>query len=942
LSAAALLIGATLGSGGAAGQVTIGGSFTSTRDLDALCGGSCAGSGTVTIAPSAIINTTSGNATTGGTGDAVTGVANAWTVSNQGTIRSGAYGIALLQPGTVINAGTIASGNVDRKIFEAGNGLDGFAVYLPRGGMVENRSGAVLRADNVAILIGGAIVRAEHVAILTGTPGHTTVVNHAGATISGGGSGAILAPSPTTIINAGTITVQTVQIGSNIFRSQAIALGDGGSITNLPGGVIDGGTGVTSSKVTIVNQPGATISASGGSINTAAIMMDGGTITNAGIIRGNDRSYGIVLNGAVINSGLVEAANVAIRGGNGTAITNAGIIRSSGAAAIEIIDPTVSLAVIPASATVTNSGTIVGGAGTAIQFGNGTNFLILQTGSRIGGAVIGGTGGTNTLVIQGATVDTIAQFQNFGAVQVESGTLSGLGTVSGTLTNRGGTIAPGSVGNPGTLAVTGTFSQSAGGTLSSQVSPSAASRLSVGGAASINGTLAMAVVPGLFTTGTRYRVLTADGGVTGTFARVTSASPLLSFSPDYLPAAIDVTLGLNSLTGFTSNASLGRALDGLTNNPAFASLFTALYGLTSTGQVRDALNQIGGSTQNVSGGSSAVMGGTQVVTGALAQQVAAGRGASTVAQAPGASRVQLASLDPVAALAQGPAPTPFVTTSPWSAWLTGFGVMGGISGNASAASVSYATGGAALGADYRLDPAFLLGTFTSYSGTGSSVTGAPGSGSIDSYAVGSYASWTSGRTYVDGLLGYAYSDTSLKRTIAFPGFGPVTARARTDGHQVFSSLELGRSYGFIEGATLAPFVGVQASVLDQAPFTETGGGALNLAVRGDTVSSVRTQIGARVSKDFDMGEGKLINLSLKLGWAHELSDTGSSTTATFASAPGATFSVPGARRGRDTALVGVGASAKMHPNVNIYVRYDGDLNGADDAHAVMGGVRLTW
>jgi len=113
-------------------------------------------------------------------------------------------------------------------------------------------------------------------------------------------------------------------------------------------------------------------------------------------------------------------------------------------------------------------------------------------------------------------------------------------------------------------------------------------------------------------------------------------------------------------------------------------------------------------------------------------------------------------------------------------------------------------------------------------------------------------------------------------------------------------------------------------------------------VRGDSVSSVRTQLGARLSRDVDVGEGKRVNVALKLGWAHELSDTGSSTTAAFAAAPGSSFAVQGAQRGRDTALVGLGVATALAPNVNLYARYDGDLNGADDAHAVMGGVRLTW
>ena len=50
----------------------------------------------------------------------------------------------------------------------------------------------------------------------------------------------------------------------------------------------------------------------------------------------------------------------------------------------------------------------------------------------------------------------------------------------------------------------------------------------------------------------------------------------------------------------------------------------------------------------------------------------------------------------------------------------------------------------------------------------------------------------------------------------------------------------------------------------------------------------------------------------------------------------------GAQRGRDTALVGLGVATALAPNVNLYARYDGDLNDRDTAHAVTSGVRFTW
>jgi outer membrane autotransporter protein len=115
------------------------------------------------------------------------------------------------------------------------------------------------------------------------------------------------------------------------------------------------------------------------------------------------------------------------------------------------------------------------------------------------------------------------------------------------------------------------------------------------------------------------------------------------------------------------------------------------------------------------------------------------------------------------------------------------------------------------------------------------------------------------------------------------------------------------------------------------------------------VSSVRSQLGVRVGRDLDLADlglgvtaGTMVNASLKLGWAHELSDTGRTTAVSFAGTPGTSFAVDGAQRGRDSALVGLGIAARLDETVGTYLRYEGDVNGRDAAHALIGGVRVTW
>jgi hypothetical protein len=105
-----------------------------------------------------------------------------------------------------------------------------------------------------------------------------------------------------------------------------------------------------------------------------------------------------------------------------------------------------------------------------------------------------------------------------GTLTLGGGTLGGAGTVTSNLTNTGATIRPGS--NLGNLHITGNFTQGAGGTLVMEISGDVASEefdtLSVGGIASLGGT--MRVVTGAFTAtpGETYDLISYPAGAGGT------------------------------------------------------------------------------------------------------------------------------------------------------------------------------------------------------------------------------------------------------------------------------------------------------------------------------------------------------------------------------------------------------------------------------------------
>ncbi|MBM4113161.1 MAG: hypothetical protein FJ253_07270, partial [Phycisphaerae bacterium] len=111
---------------------------------------------------------------------------------------------------------------------------------------------------------------------------------------------------------------------------------------------------------------------------------------------------------------------------------------------------------------------------------------------------------------------------NSGAVQLQGGSLGGLGTINSFVNNTGGTVAP--AASAGTLTIQGNYTQGASGVLEIElagpVSGVSADELVVSGTATLAGTLSVSTLGGYNPPpGSQFTILTAGSRV-GTFALV--------------------------------------------------------------------------------------------------------------------------------------------------------------------------------------------------------------------------------------------------------------------------------------------------------------------------------------------------------------------------------------------------------------------------------------
>jgi outer membrane autotransporter protein len=552
----------------------------------------------------------------------------------------------------------------------------------------------------------------------------------------------------------------------------------------------------------------------------------------------------------------------------------------------------------------------------------------LDVDPTVAGLLMNATG-NNTLTLNGHTL-TIT-----GTATQTGGTITGAGTINaGSFTIGGtGTIAPGGA-SIGTINFIGPFAQS-GGTYTVKVTPSGQSDLiNITGTATLSGgTVNVQAQSGTYRRSTTYTILSATS-LTGTYSGVTSNFAFLTPSLSYSATSAMLTL-LASANSFQNGAqsanqrAVGQVLDlaSPTATGDFATVLNAIYGLDTTQGPR-VLDAISG--QNYSGFSSLMTQGAQLFMDTFQTQAGGG----------GGSNYQ--------ALRTDGCPDPKANACDlepqWGVWGGGLGAFGTVAGDANSHGITYNLGGFVAGLDRHFDPGFRAGVATGFNAASLYTQGMPGTGNSNTLQFALYGEYLLDALYLDALAGYAHSDNRMNRPIVIPGLPFRTAQGYTTANTLFGQLEAGYKIVVAPsfGGFVTPFARLQASTSTQAGFSETGADSLDLTVAQQTTQSLRTVLGAQLGADLDAPWREKLKLVLRLGWSHEFADTTRPVTASFAGAPALGFTTFGASAPRDGVVLGLAANTAIAERTSLYVRYDGDLAGANTNHILSAGVRYIW
>ena len=387
--------------------------------------------------------------------------------------------------------------------------------------MAGTGNGIQLRDGNATLTIGPTGSMQGYGAIFQ-TFGGATLTNN--GTISADTAGQTLTLNPSNITGSGTFEAKNggvLSIGGLLNGSNAVVNVD----ANPNSAVLVNGGGLTGSFAASTGTGISFANNGGNTISSATIGAD---------LTFNGAAYAQVYNANTV-SGTIHMAGtgngIQLRDGNATlTIGPTGSMQGYGAV-FETFG----------GSHLVNNGTIAANvAGTTLTLNNSfianssTIAVQAQSTLQVGGSLSQSAGHT--------TIDgTLGLAQLF---VMNGGVLSGAGTVTGSVSNAAGQTAPGD--SPGLLTISGNYSQLSAGQLDIELGDATPDvgydRLVVGNVATLDGSIDVDLVNGFVPfVGEQFDVLTRGSG-SGTFSATLSDDPGLTYTVDYHPDRVTITI----------------------------------------------------------------------------------------------------------------------------------------------------------------------------------------------------------------------------------------------------------------------------------------------------------------------------------------------------------------------------------------------------------------
>ncbi|WP_246697186.1 autotransporter domain-containing protein [Rhizobium sp. WYCCWR 11146] len=929
---------------GASGTVTVTGAGSTWTNADDLYIGN-EGTGTLTIE-------------NGGAVDNINGYIGYFSAAASGTV-------------TVTGSGSTWTNSQDLTIGDSGAGT----LIISNGGTVNSASGYI---SNDSTAIGEVIVTGPNSVWSNSTEVSVGTAGAGSLTISNGGSvtGSLGYVGFST---NGSGVVSVTGTGSSWISSSALFVGEfgSGSVTVENGGMI------SASGVVIADDSGATgtvelVGSAGsgrGVLETGYIDRgagDAGLVFDGGILRatGNEANFlgGFNAGDVMLDAGgaFIDTNGFAI--GIGTDLQGAGGMTKQGAGTL-----TLSGASSYGGVTTVEAGTLqAGSAGAFVQNGayavnggildlggfdlamgelsgsggeiaiGGAELTLDQTSNTTYGGIFSGSGdvtmlGSGTLRLTGnssgyAGTTTVSDGRLIvngslgGILMMTGGTLAGSGHIGTVTAGAGVTIAPGN--SIGTLTIGGNLTLNPSSTYEVEVDPAgtASDLISVTGIAFLNGaSVAHVGMNGDYQPFSTYTILTAAGGINGTFGAVTSDYAFLSANLSYDPNNVyleierndvrfsDMARSRNQMAAAEAAENLGTGndiYDAIVTLPDDEPLIQASYDALS-GEIHASIK-------------------TALITQSLFVREAANERLRSAFGDAGAGVIPIQAFWP-----GGPE---LVAADPSDApvfWSTAFGGASETRTDGNAATLNHQTGGFLAGVDAMFDDV-RLGLMAGYSNSQFDPRHRSSSGSSDDYHLGLYAGTQWGGLAFRSGVAHTWHEIETSRRVAIGSFEDRLEASYNAGTlQAFA--ELGYQFD-TAAASFEPFVNLAHVGIRTAGFTEEGGAAA-LHSSSRMTNTTITTLGLHAEMEIRLGE---TNATLRgmSGWRHAAGDIVPLSTQAFAG--GDAFTVAGVPVAENALVLDAGLDFDLTGSAILGIAYSGQIADNAQQHGVKAALSVKF
>jgi len=623
---------------------------------------------------------------------------------------------------------------------------------------------------------------------------------------------------------------------------------------------------------------------------------DGARASSGAVIVGATASGSgaLTLGGTASARGTLETGVVQKQDGAGTVTLDGGLLRATADEADFLSGFSAGEVQIGAGgAWFDNNGHDVGiqadlqGVGAFTKIGAGA--LVLSGANTYQGATNVEAG---TLIVNGGLASSTLTIDNGAG-------LGGTGTVGTTSLGAGSTLAPGN--SIGTLTVDGDLTFDSGTTYQVEVAPDGSSgdRVQVTGQAHLNGAdVAHIGNNGNYRPAAVYTILSADGGVDGTFGGVTSDYAFLVADLFYDANNVYLQLARDTYASFADRAVTDNQIAVAGNAEKLGpgnEVYSALLALPDD----DALIQ--GAFDRLAGEIHASTRSALIEDSRFLRDTAGERLRAAFQERPAGTVV----------------------------WSRAYGNWGETDrDHGGAASMDHSSGGLFIGADAPVNETWRLGLLAGAGQTSVDIDHRDASGSSDDYHLGLYSGGRWQALRLTAGLGYTWHDIETDRRVAFDNFDEtLRGDNRADTVQLFGEAGYRLDTGAVD---LEPFVGL-ARVRLSSDGSDEDGGAAALHDDGDSTDTTFSTLGLRAATDLGIA-GVSARLHGTLGWRHAFGDTESEVTQRFAG--GEAFTVRGVPIAEDAAVVEAGLDLGLSERATLGVSYGGQFAGDRRDHGL--------